>query len=295
MRINKIEAVEKLWEPAGMVPPKSLEVARSQLHELIQIPAAVGLSLLEEREDNSQINLEWNTVNHALVGNPLRADQPVSVGVRFDEPALIIVEQDGTISDVKKANGETIESLFEWTREVLEERGIDGSALSLEREYDLPPSPQQNGEPFDCSDAEPFTALASYFSNADLILRAAADSHTHADPVRCWPHHFDLATLLHVKGDDREGVVGIGLAPGDNLHGEPYFYVAPWPRPESSERLAKQLPDFPQAGRWHSTEGWFGALLPIPELVKFDEGEDQARVVARYLEQAVGQCRNLLG
>jgi hypothetical protein len=52
-------------------------------------------------------------------------------------------------------------------------------------------------------------------------LSCATDLPTASD-VRCWPHHFDLATLFSfpTQNADATGYVGAGLSPGDEyFHG----------------------------------------------------------------------------
>jgi hypothetical protein len=83
--------------------------------------------------------------------------------------------------------------------------------------------------------------------------------------VRCWPHHFDLATLITVTAakETAESIrsVGVGLSPGDEHYGEPYFYVTPWPYPDP-----KKLPPLPEIGRWH-TKNFTAAVLPAHQIL----------------------------
>jgi hypothetical protein len=54
-----------------------------------------------------------------------------------------------------------------------------------------------------------------------------------ASEVRCWPHHFDLGSLIVVETSadgELTKSIGIGLSPGDEAHAEPYFYVSPFER-----------------------------------------------------------------
>ena len=69
-----------------------------------------------------------------------------------------------------------------------------------------------------------------------------------ASPLRCWPHHFDLATLttLPARHADASGYVGVGLSPGDEYYDEPYFYVSVHPEPDPAA-----LPSLPMLGHWH--------------------------------------------
>ena len=94
---------------------------------------------------------------------------------------------------------------------------------------------------------------------ADLQTNAAAE----LDPglVQLWPEHFDVATEL---GSEDAGVrAAYGASPGDELHPEPYLYVAPW--------SAK-----PQGELWNAT-AFPGAELPYTDLAASDDPVASAR------------------
>src|SRR5215472_17222155 len=80
--------------------------------------------------------------------------------------------------------------------------------------------------------------LAAWFGNAALLLgsiqRQMIGRKLAASPARCWPHHFDLATLttLPTRNADTTGYIGAGLSPGDEYYDEPYFYVSVYPEPD---------------------------------------------------------------
>src|SRR5262249_18045895 len=122
----------------------------------------------------------------------------------------------------------------------------------------LPPAhPVGGGAPFPAPDAG-FAELARWFGNAaDVLAPIAARRET--GPIRVWPHHFDIATLLDLGGGRS---VLAGLSPGDSSYAEPYFYVTPTPYPK--ERTGPPLLSIPGA-HWH-IEGWFGAVLPGSDL-----------------------------
>jgi hypothetical protein len=64
-------------------------------------------------------------------------------------------------------------------------------------------------------------------------LRARAGSEHAPSRVQIWPEHFDAAVEL---GDEPSGArAAYGCSPGDDLHPEPYVYVAPWTAPAPGE------------------------------------------------------------
>jgi hypothetical protein len=49
---------------------------------------------------------------------------------------------------------------------------------------------------FDATRAEDFGELAHWFGNSAAVLTELR-SRTGSSEVRCWPHHFDIATLVY--------------------------------------------------------------------------------------------------
>jgi hypothetical protein len=81
-------------------------------------------------------------------------------------------------------------------------------------------------------DADAARALAATWTDGDAALRAllaALDAQDTASTVSLWPEHFDIAIDA---GDETAGTrATYGVSPGDENHGSPYAYVAPWVAP----------------------------------------------------------------
>jgi hypothetical protein len=78
-------------------------------------------------------------------------------------------------------------------------------------------------------------ALADWFAYGTVVLAALLDGHSDLDPepIRLWPEHFDVATVL---GDEAAGTrANYGASPGDDEHPEPYLYVGPWQQQPAGE------------------------------------------------------------
>jgi hypothetical protein len=60
-------------------------------------------------------------------------------------------------------------------------------------------------------------------------LIAEADPDEAASDIHLWPEHFDVAVELGDEAAGRRATYGV--SPGDELHPEPYAYVAPWTPP----------------------------------------------------------------
>jgi hypothetical protein len=156
--------------------------------------------------------------------------------------------------------------------------GIDAEALSRPIHFELEDHPLLHGAKFVVrSHEQAFMELASAYAQPSALLEEFRAAHN-SSPVRCWPHHFDIATLFS-KSD---GTVGIGMSPGDGSYREPYYYVSPWPPPP-----ADGLPALGPHGTWH-LEGWVGAVLRWEEL---DGQPDRASVVRSFVSSAFQALR----
>ncbi|MGD9900710.1 MAG: hypothetical protein AB7T22_16415, partial [Calditrichaceae bacterium] len=185
--------------------------------------------------------------------------------------------------------GRLLDGAFEWLREELASRGFDKSKFNFPDNLKLPAVRQSQGQPFRIEIAAAFEEQAKYFSNADLILKEVLREFDGSSEVRCWSHHFDIASLLTV--DKKTGKsIGVGLSPGDDSYNGPYFYVTPWPYPD--EKLVAGH-DLSGGGFWH-TKGWIGAVLPGSEIVKENSQEAQIIKNLLFLESAINACFKIL-
>ncbi|HEX2017244.1 MAG TPA: hypothetical protein VGN69_11160 [Solirubrobacteraceae bacterium] len=82
-------------------------------------------------------------------------------------------------------------------------------------------------------------------------LRAEASESLDPSRVQLWPEHFDLSVEL--GPEPAGGRAAYGCSPGDDLHLEPYLYVAPWSAPPGGELW--------QASGFHGAEMTYRDLL----------------------------------
>jgi hypothetical protein len=77
-------------------------------------------------------------------------------------------------------------------------------------------------------DPDAAAAIADWVAFGTVVLAELIESHPDADPepIRLWPEHFDVATVLGSEDDGARA--NYGASPGDEDHPEPYLYVGPW-------------------------------------------------------------------
>lgn len=213
---------------------------RMQLHWAAQAVAGVGRCLVAPREDDSHSNLGWSRPHRALTSNAVEDGRRGAV--RFRDLTLLVVRDRGLIDDEFPLDGKTIDDAFAFFERVF------GATVRRPNMDEALPSPPP--ERFSLR-SDDLARLDRLYDDADVVLQAFRAKHDSSE-VRCWPHHFDIATLK-VLGEGR--TLGAGFLAGDAENPEPYWYVTPYPYPEDRATFAP-LP----IGEWHR-EPWFGAVL----------------------------------
>ncbi len=273
------------WKTLGSVSPTELSGARVQLHWAAQLLSAPGVSLLSPEEDFSHTNLGWDFELGVLSGRPVGSDS-LRAGLVFEGLELAVLDGERERSSMRLA-GHTVQESLSWLGREL---AGEGATLVLPV-HDMPSHSVGEGGVFSDAEAPARAELGGWFANAFRLIRDAASGDASAAPVRCWPHHFDVASLITLdEGTDAEEArsIGVGFSPGDGSYDQPYFYVTPWPYPDATD-----LPSLAAGMDWH-TSGWTGAVLTAERLLSVPPGEQQ-RTARKALGSAVAASRELLG
>jgi hypothetical protein len=219
-----------------------LHSARVRLHAATQGLARLAYAYAAPAGDDSHAALRWDDGHlqtAPLAGAGAARLHPVSLALTLGERTVSLEGADegarrDAVADVSAAAGldpARIPAALPWAGEAPD--------ADPARDAQVPAQAQQ--------------ALAGqYDAAAELLTRFAAGT-PGASPVRLWPHHLDIATLVSLTGTPES--VGVGLAPDDGQFDDAYYYVTPWPYP------APPLPPAPPPWRWH-TAG-FTALVAV--------------------------------
>ena len=273
------------WRTLGTVLPGQLSEARLQLHWAAQLVSAPGTSLLPAGADYAHTNLGWDSTLDVLAGRDVGAP-PLRAALVFEGLELVVLDAERERSSMRLA-GHTLDQALAWLgRELCN----DGSALALPV-HEMPSHPVGDGGAFSDARTEERVELAAWFADACGLIRHMVADEPAASTVRCWPHHFDVASLITLDvgvGTEEARSIGVGFSPGDSSYDQPYFYVTPWPYPDT-----ENLPPLAAGAHWHTT-AWTGAVLAANRLISVPPGE-QERTARNAIEGAVAACRELLG
>ena len=288
--MSKLDNIHFKWRKIGSVSPEDLVISRRELHHAVQLVAAAGKYLVPERADDSHTSMHWDDNINALFGETIGERHPIQIGIRLEDLKLLIKSEGKSNLIEFSLPGETLPSALSWMKDQISAAGINVSNLSLKMHYDIPHHPVAVGKTFKKEIPENYQELSIYFDNANNVLHALVDRISNASRVRCWPHHFDIATLITFdKGKSSEEAcsIGAGLSTGDEDYNQPYFYITPWPYPDLNTTILPEL----SAGRWY-TEGWVGVVLPALDI---STGENQKQIVIDFILSGIDACTKILG
>ena len=270
------------WRRLGAIAPTDLVDTRIQAHWGAQVILAVADRWIEPKPDDSHTNLEWLAEHAALVGNPSPAG--LCLGLRPGDLTLVAVWRDGRTQGTLPLAGHTLAEALAWADDCVARAARTSPRGIKVRDYDMPAHAVSLGAAFS-ADAASLDELGRWYGNADALLREIEPRST---PIRCWPHHFDIAGIVFLDPDapaDKARQIGFGLSPGDGHYPEPYFYLTPWPIREGAA-----LPPLDGGGHWHR-EGFTGAVLRGSVLVGAGDAEQRARA---YFASALAAARAVM-
>jgi hypothetical protein len=282
------------WVRLGDPAPGTLRDARLQLHWALQPLAAFGDSFVPPRPDYSHSSVTWSPERRSFLSEATVDGSALRLGLQPGQFAYRLfgsgTHQFGSL-DLRDRTRSEAEA---WLRDELEARLGEVAGAFTPGVPEIPAHPVGTGAPYDAGPAE-LAEMERWFHDASLLLEAVSAAEEGASPVRCWPHHFDIAVLINLDagsdppvGLDEARSVGIGLAPGDDSYPDPYLYVSPWPYPDPTV-----LPKLPPPAYWH-TQDWTGAVLTADDLVGDGDERAQATRAASFARAAIAGSRALL-
>jgi hypothetical protein len=222
-------------------------LARQRLHAAAQWLSRMAYAYAIRAEDDSHGAADWRG---GKLWSPLLGPQELAASLDAVSLKLTLGE------DAVVLNGLDEAGRRKQVGKMLERAGLDPTRLDH-------PLPWEGEAPVavlnrDACVLEPMqTELAAFYEAASGVLTAFAKAKVGSSPVKLWPHHFDIASLITIDDDTEETqTIGVGLAPDDAHFTTPYLYVSPWPAPPGP--LRSPLPGW----RWHE-DGFTALVLPL--------------------------------
>jgi hypothetical protein len=245
--------------------------ARLQTHHAAQLASAIGISFVPRQSDDSHTNLGWIPQHGALASHAVVAERPFHLALRVADLTLLLLDDRMEVDGSFSLNGQNITAAAAWIRKMVAARGADPGRFTLDRHFSIPSHAVADGVPFSVDEAA-FDQLSRWFASADEILNDVRQQRG-GEAVRCWPHHFDIATLLAAPGS----TIGVGMEPGDIYYDEPYYYVNKHPQPSGPPGVMLAA-----KGHWH-THDWIGAVLTGSNV----DADDQRAQIQSFINSAI--------
>ncbi|HTS39453.1 MAG TPA: hypothetical protein VMH84_02780 [Xanthobacteraceae bacterium] len=269
------------WRPIAGLDRAPLHEARLQAHHAVQWLARSARAYVPPRPDDSHTNLGWDDALGGFVTHPF-ADG-ARLALRIADLSLTLTAAKGQFS----LDGRTDAEARAWLGLGLQAQGLDEHKLDAPSPYEMPAHAVAGGGTY--STGKISTALhdlATWYSNANGALVDAreklATRGLKPPIIRCWPHHFDLDSLISLGGDK---TTGLGFSPGDDYYDEPYFYITLYPEPEGMT-----LPEMPPIGHTHTHE--FLAAIALSSKIVAEQ--DQGKTVEAFILGSVDTTIRLL-
>ena len=278
----------------GLRQVEKLVEARLQAHFAAEWVSRVGRFVAEPQPDYSQIALRYDD---ALGGFKTLAMQTAGGDEFWVVLQLAPLEVAVWQAKRKKSNipldTVTHVELGVWLENELKQVGLAGEAIHADIPYSLEHPRLSSGGAYVVNDGNlnEFQTLRAWFANAHSAFTAELANwqgvKPGASPVLCWPHHFDIATLItldegHAEKTKEARSIGIGMSPGDDTYSAPYFYINPWPR-----NTAKELPTPPSGAFWH-TDGFFSLIIHA-------ENIKDRQALAQFIKDGTAQAAEHIG
>lgn len=263
------------WKDVPRANFMFLHAARLQAHYATQWLARTARAYIPPQPHDRHTSLGWDGAFGGLVTHKLPDGS--RLGLRIADLTLAFLDVHPHELDL---DGRTDSEVRTWLGGHIAARNLVVGKLDDLSPYAMPDHVLALGSRYSKDElVTEFQVLAGWYGNAHAMLgavqRELAARKLKAPPVRGWPHHFDLDTLVELP---KGRTMGVGWCPGDEYCDEPYFYTSMWPEPS-----IPGLPLLPAMAHWHTFK-FLAAMAPAHKIVAaFDQGD----YVRQFLDVSV--------
>ena len=186
------------WRPLRGIDQRRLSMARLQAHHAVQWLARTARAYVPPQPDDGHMNFGWNDALDGFATHRMQGGMCLSLKIAC--LTLVLHCDESTIQSFS-LDRRTDAQARQWLGEQVGARGLDAHALDAPSLYEMPEHAVTHGATYDIEDlADALVELAVWYANAEFLLahvqRQIIGRRLTASDVRCWPHHFDLATLI---------------------------------------------------------------------------------------------------
>ena len=191
------------WRPVGAVAPESLTDARLQCHYAAQWLARVARAFVPPEDDDSHTSLMFDASTGMLATQPFVKN--LRLGLDIGELRLAEM-RDGGVTRALDLDGCSDAKAGDWVARLVAGEGLEVEKLQAPSPWDMPMHGLASGTQYRRGPG--MSEFAGWYHNAHAILSDVRDRYANLSPgpypVRCWPHHFDMAVLVALESGDPE-------------------------------------------------------------------------------------------
>ena len=246
-----------------------------QLHLLCQVIGKANRTFVPDKADESHTNLYFDPWGNKLLGRWIQSGSgTVLFGLDLNTLQFEVLNSSRNQILSVSSIGKTMEEIEKEIETLLPKAGLDPTGFRASLPHEIPAYSFRKHavkaiEPQALDQWKYLRKLANQ-SCYDFLGYAQAISE-----VRIWPEHFDTGVYIEYAGNIG---IGFGLAMEDNMAGEPYFYLAGYPKNEALN--FENLPKSP-TWKWELGEHWKGAILPVSVLEKASYAQTE-KILSEY-------------
>ena len=264
------EPQPRAWLPIHQNRGSQNRRASALLHRAMQWPARFARVLVAPVPDDSHESLTWSSEQRCFWSS--RTDGGFRFGVSIEDPQLLLTKDERIVSALV-LEGQTDDKIALWLDGEFRRFQLPIIARNAPEPYTLPTSSLYRFKTYETAQIlDELRQFARLYANTEVLLDRASRLYRSrslglsfkASPPRLWPHHFDFAIFADVISSDPDESrgIGLGLAPGDEISKEDYFYSYPWPR----KNLPRSI-KFPKPFRYNP-KVFGGAILPVSKVLQ---------------------------
>ena len=278
------------WQTLTLPFTAELQYGLHTLHHATQLVGMFSNSFLPKQLDDSQSNLGWSSEKNSIVSHVV-SDTIAFLDIKNWEWKLV---NDKTNKQFQtEIAGKTKSEAFQWFKSNLHKLGFDQDNFEYFKHFSLPYHEIDNGVSFVNLSSTIRNTLTKMQTNASIALHECIESLGLGtlSPVRIWPHHFDMASLIIIETDvdhNPTKTIGIGWAMPDDEIDEPYFYTNHWIKKE--ERNYDNLPSLNSCGKWH-TSSWVGITIKYSDILN---ATNQYETIKEYFTESIRINKQIL-
>jgi hypothetical protein len=181
---------------------------------------------LPPRFDDSHTSFTWNYKKNCFSSEWIQAKRTFKLEFNPLDLSLSLVPYGENPLDTMYLTDKTKKEVYAHLRQMLAIGGIVVHHFSTDMHYDLPDHRVCKGGKYQIISSHINDEIVKHYSNAYLVLNLLKGKNPLADPIRCWPHHFDMTVDLptEYKSENMVSVFSVGFSPANPDFPEPHFY-----------------------------------------------------------------------